>query len=237
MDTEEKGVKIKRFQDAEELAERLSEHVAQRLKEAIAKRGHGVLVVSGGSTPLPLFEHLSSQDIPWEKVFITLADERWVEPDDADSNEHLVRNHLLKNRAARARFIGLKTDEASAGQGEMACEKRLREIPTPFDIVVLGMGGDGHTASLFPGASRLAAATAMDSGRRCMAITPATAPHERMTLTLPALLNSREIILHITGEKKWQVYEKAAAKGPEDQMPIRYILRQKQVPVTVWWAP
>ncbi len=237
MDATENGVRVKKFHDAEELAESLSAYVAQRLKEAIAKRGHGVLVVSGGSTPLPLFEHLSAQDIPWEKVFITLADERWVEPDDADSNERLVRNHLLKNKAARARFIGLKTDGASAEQGEVTCGKRLRDIPVPFDIVILGMGSDGHTASLFPNASRLADATAMDSGRRCMAITPVTAPHERMTLTLPALLNSREIILHITGEKKWQVYEKAAAKGPEAQMPIRYILRQKQVPVTVWWAP
>ncbi len=228
---------FKKFRDADELASALADHVADRLERAVSENGQASLVVSGGSTPLQLFEKLSDREIPWEKVFVTLADERWVEPESKDSNEALVRKHLLRNRAASARFVGLKTRAQTASEGEAECAGRLAEIPRPFDVLILGMGGDGHTASLFPGAEKLASAVDMESGRVCMGIAPVTAPHERMTLTLPALLDAREIIVHITGENKRKVYERAAGEGPADEMPIRYILRQEKVPVTVWWAP
>ena len=99
------------------------------------------------------------------------------------------------------------------------------------------MGNDGHTASLFPGAEKLAAATDIESGRTCMGIAPLTAPHERMTLTLPAILDSRQIFLHITGQEKKDVLQKAQAEGSIEKMPIRYILRQQTTPVAVYWAP
>ena len=140
-------------------------------------------------------------------------------------------------RCAAAGFIGLKTPDGHAGAGEAACEKRIRQIPVPFDLLILGMGDDGHTASLFPGASALPGALDMASERTSMAVTAPAAPHDRMTLTLPALLNSRLIFVHIVGEKKRQVYEKAIAGESPEEMPIRAILGQKKVPVTVWWAP
>jgi 6-phosphogluconolactonase len=99
------------------------------------------------------------------------------------------------------------------------------------------MGNDGHTASLFPQAARLSEALAQDSGKLCLAITPPVAPHERMSLTLPALLHSRRIILHLVGPGKREVYEKALADGPVAEMPIRAVLRQTAAPVTVFWAP
>ncbi|MCF6186211.1 MAG: 6-phosphogluconolactonase [Desulfobulbaceae bacterium] len=107
----------------------------------------------------------------------------------------------------------------------------------PIDALILGMGGDGHTASLFPGAEKLAAATDMNSGEICMGIAPLTAPHERMTLTLPAILDTRQIVLHITGSEKQDVLKKAMGEGPPEEMPIRFILRQQRTPVAVYWAP
>jgi 6-phosphogluconolactonase len=215
----------------------LTERIRQLLGDGIRHRGRASLVVSGGTTPVALFEALSGEDMPWEKVVVSLADERWVDPGTPDSNERLVRTHLLKNKAAAATFIGLKTPEDPAGAGEAACENRIRQIPVPFDLLILGMGDDGHTASLFPGAAALPGALDMASERICMAVSPPEAPHDRMTLTLPALLNSRRIFVHIVGEKKRKVYERAIAGESPEEMPIRAILSQKKVPVTIWWAP
>ncbi len=131
----------------------------------------------------------------------------------------------------------MKTPAAIAGEGEDECMQRLKQMPVPFDVLILGMGGDGHTASLFPGAASLSAALDRTSGRICMAIVPRVVSHDRMTLTLPAILNSRQIFVHITGEEKRRVYEKALAEGPLEAMPIRAILGQEAVPVTVYWAP
>ncbi len=225
------------FANAYILNRNLAERILQLLRESIRHRGRASLVVSGGTTPVALFEALSGAGMPWEKVVVSLADERWVDPASPDSNEYLVRTHLLKNKAAAATFMGLKTPEGHAGAGEAACEKRIRQISAPFDLLILGMGDDGHTASLFPGAAALPEAMDMASEKICMAVSPPAAPHDRMTLTLPALLNSRRIFLHIVGEKKRQVYEMAIAGESTEEMPIRAILSQKKVPVTIWWAP
>lgn len=225
------------FTSSQELAQKLADEIAQCLAQAITKRGQASLVVSGGSTPKPLFKHLSLKKIDWKKVIITLADERWVDSEDPASNEKLVRSMLLQNEAASATFIGLKNTSPTASDGEKKCHESIGTIPQPFDTVILGMGDDGHTASLFPGARRLPEAVDMRSGFNCMSISPPNTPHERLTLTLPTLLNSREIIVHITGEDKKRVIDKALAEGNEENMPIRYILRQKQVPVRIFWAP
>ncbi|MDG4475144.1 6-phosphogluconolactonase [Thiovibrio frasassiensis] len=228
---------FKEFKDSSALVAALADRVAELLRVGIRARDRASLVVSGGSTPLPFFAALSEKHLDWEEVVVTLADERWVEPSDAASNEQLVRRYLLQNRAALARFVGLKTEALTAAEGENDCAERLAGVPRPFDALVLGMGNDGHTASLFPQAARLKKALALDSGQLCMAITPPAAPHERMTLTLPTLLQSREIILHIVGSDKRIVYEKALAEGPVGEMPIRAILRQTFSPVTVFWSP
>jgi 6-phosphogluconolactonase len=228
---------IKKFVDRHRLAADLARRVARLLSDAVQRTGRAGLAVSGGSTPAALFDRLSQLVLPWEKVVVTLVDERWVGPDNLDSNEHLVRTRLLQNRAAAASFVGLKTPAATAAEGEAACEQRLSELPRPFAVLVLGMGKDGHTASLFPGATQLAAATKMKSGRTCMAIAPPAAPHDRMTLTLPAILDAGQIFLHITGQGKWQTLQQALQEGPAQEMPIRFILRQQTTPVTVCWAP
>ncbi|MCI5157272.1 MAG: 6-phosphogluconolactonase [Candidatus Electrothrix sp. AUS1_2] len=225
------------FQDTATLVADLADRIGRSLQEHIDAHGRASLVVSGGSTPKSLFITLSAVDISWREVVITPVDERWVAPSSPDSNEQLICRYLLRGRAAAATFVGLKNFFPTAAQGEGECELKLRKLPRPFTVLVLGMGNDGHTASLFPGSPRLAAATDMDSGKICMALTPADAPYERMTLTLPAILDSREIFLHITGEQKKAVLQKAREAGPAEDLPIRFILRQQVCPVTVCWAP
>jgi 6-phosphogluconolactonase len=225
------------FPDRQTLTASLAEHLATVLRRSITAQGRASLAVSGGSTPVPLFERLSTADLPWQHVLITLADERWVDSLSPDSNEALVRRHLLQNRAAEARFIGLKTAAATAEEGEAECLQQLRRsIPLPFTAVLLGMGNDGHTASLFPCAEQLAHAADMGCGTLCAVLRPQTAPYERMSLTLPTLLAAEEIVLHITGLDKKAVLDKALAAGPPEAMPIRFILRQQTVPVSVYWA-
>lgn len=225
------------FNNQSALVAELTARIGNTLIDAINTRGCASLAVSGGTTPVPMFEALSRVDLAWDKVVISLVDERWVDVSAHDSNENLVRSHLLKNKAAAARFIGMKTAALTVDEGEKECAERLQSIPMPYDILVLGMGGDGHTASLFPGAEKLVSAVDMSSGCICMGIAPVTAPHERMTLTLPAILNSRDIILHISSEEKRKVYEKAMSEGPLAEMPVRFVLQQARVPVTVYWAP
>ncbi|MCI5145393.1 MAG: 6-phosphogluconolactonase [Candidatus Electrothrix sp. AR3] len=225
------------FSDQLELINTLAERISSALRRRIATHGQASLAVSGGSTPVQLFKKLSCLDIPWQEVVITLVDERWVAPSSPDSNERLVRQHLLQHRAVAAKLISLKNAAPTAEQGEVQGEQRLQRIPRPFTMLILGMGNDGHTASLFPGAEQLAQATDMESGKICMAITPPAASHQRMSLTLPAILDAEEIILHLTGQEKKAVLEQAQNVGPSEIMPIRFILRQQITPVTVCWAP
>ena len=229
--------------NADTLAADLAESVADSLRRAVAKRGAASLAVSGGSTPLPFFRHLRRHKLPWNQVSVTLADERWVDTDHEDSNEALVRRELLVEEASGARFVPLKNDAPTPEKGEDACEKALAGLSWPLDVLILGMGGDGHTASLFPKVLKHSHAVRMGldldtpAAKRCIAMHPAEAPHPRLSLTLKALLDCRRLILHITGEGKKKVYEKALAGGPVDDLPIRAILRQTRRPVEVHWAP
>lgn len=223
------------FDDAATLAETLAAMVATQLAEAVQQRGVASLVVSGGKSPIPFFAALRMLPLDWSRVWITLADERWVEPDSADSNERLLREHLLRDAAAAARFVPLKSAFASADDGLAASSAALADIPRPFDVVVLGMGEDGHTASLFPGASGLVAALAPgDPAGLLAAITPLTAAHRRITMRLATLLDSRCIHLPLGGDTKLAVYRRALAENDPLQWPIAAVLHQPDVPVNVW---
>jgi 6-phosphogluconolactonase len=228
------------FPDRDSLTTELATTITALLNQGITQNDRASLAVSGGSTPVQLFECLSAMNLPWQKVDILLVDERWVSPIDLDSNEHLVKKHLLQNRAKAANFTGMWNSAKTASEGEEKCGTQLQKIHRPFDVLILGMGGDGHTASLFPGAAKLPLATDMDSGKICMGIAPISAPHERMTLTLPVILESKQIFLHITGQNKKDVLEKALGDGPVEEMPIRFILQnqaQKQtMNFSIYWA-
>lgn len=218
------------------LIDDMVKHIVTALEQAIEQRGRASIAVSGGSSPIPMFKKLSEQSLPWNKVYITLVDDRWVDTTHADSNENLVMKHLLINKAKLANFIGFKNNAPTPFAGEQYTQDKLREIPVPFDVVILGMGEDGHTASLFPHAENLHHGLDMHSGKLVVGMVPLTAPHERMTLTLPAILNSHHIYLLLNGKSKKQVLEKALQGHDVDEMPIRAVLEQKKADVIGFWA-
>lgn len=230
-------VKEHRFPNTLALEHALVGEIRVELQEAMDARGVASLVVSGGRTPANLFHLLSAEPIDWSRVWVTLADERWVEATDISSNDKLIRESLLTGAAAAAHFVGLKNPSAAVEQGLEWSWRALTRIVRPLDVVLLGMGDDGHTASLFPNSPGLAGALDTSAAPACVAMHAPTAPHERISLNLSALLDSRRIVLHIVGVQKWQVYLKARGPGPATEFPVRGVLHQQQVPVDVFWSP
>lgn len=225
-----------RYDDRDAMARGMAEDIAELLRAAIADRGRASLVVSGGSTPEAMFRCLSELPLAWERVVVTLADERWVPPDAEDSNERLARTALLQGPAAAARFVGLKNPAPTPEAGQAETERALAEVPRPYDVMVLGMGDDGHCASLFPGTAELAAALDLATTATCAAVRPAGL-QPRMTLTLRAILDSRHVLLQLAGRSKWDVYEQALAGTDATVMPIRAVLAGATAPIEVYWAP
>ncbi|MBE9610800.1 6-phosphogluconolactonase [Chitinilyticum piscinae] len=224
------------FAKKEELDQQLAGFIAERLRTAIARDGRASLAVSGGRTPAGMFRALQALEIDWQQVDITLVDERWVPNDHADSNERLTRENLLQGPVAAATFHSMVNDAATPHDGLSGIEARLSNMKTPIDILILGMGDDGHTASLFPQAPELEAACA--STALVAAINPVTAPHLRITLTLPAIAAAAAIAVHITGDSKKTLLETALAedKPLTEQYPIRRVLDRVAGKAHVFWA-
>ena len=231
------NLELKRFDSADALATRVAGDIAAQLGRAIAARGQAALLVSGGRSPAVLFEQLRAQGLDWSRVSIALVDERWVEPTGLGSNERFVREALLRDGASAARFFGLKNPAPSPDLGAAAAWKALAPIPRPFDLTVLGMGDDGHMASLFPGSPNLKSALDLQAPEGCIGMWSPSAPQARLSLNLRALLDTRRILIFIQGEAKWRAYAAACSPGPVEEMPVRAVLRQQRVPVEVVWAP
>jgi 6-phosphogluconolactonase len=174
--------------------------------------------------------------LAWEKVTVGLCDERWVDAAHPDSNARLVKSTLLQEEAARANFSALYIDAVSAVDAERRCSEKVEAELMPIDVLVLGMGGDAHTASLFPENVRLEEGLDLDNPSNCIAIKPDTAPHWRMSLTRRAILSAAHLYLHFEGEEKLAVYETAMDGEDWQRMPIRSILKQKQKRVEVYYA-
>jgi 6-phosphogluconolactonase len=224
------------FPDGAALAPAFAQWTASLLEAAIAVRGAALLVVSGGSTPARYFRALSECDIDWSRVSVTLADERRVPDDSPRSNARLVRETLLRNRAAAAQFAPLADSRLTEDQELAAASARVARLPLPADLVVLGMGPDGHTASWFPKADGLA--EAMDASARALVapISAPGAPEPRLTLTGRVILRARALALQIEGADKEQTLASALAGGPEADMPIRAVLRRAADRLTIFSA-
>lgn len=220
--------------DSNALAVWLSEHVAKCLGEAIAKNGRASIAVSGGGTPKLFFVELSKQDIDWQKITITLVDERWVDGTSDRSNAKLVNDLLLQNHASKAQFLPLFNAGINASQINEIADKYKKLLP--FDVVILGMGGDGHTASFFPGGNTLSAATDPNAKNILINLEAEGAGEPRVTFTLPPLVNAVETILHIEGAGKKQVFDEANSNGDADALPIRHVLNNCPDLRVVWAA-
>jgi 6-phosphogluconolactonase len=228
-----------RFHDAAAQIAAVTDIVARRLEMALAARGETSLVCSGGTTPAPLYDALSRRPLDWSRVQVTGSDERWLEPSDPGSIDHLLHVHLIKDHAAQARFVPLKTGDAEPEAAEAEVHARIKAMPRPFTVTLLGMGADGHTASLYPGAPGLAKALDIDDPALVRAVRPVEAAGSslRMSLTLRALLDSELIVVFFRGEEKLKVYEAALVNPDPNLLPVSAILRQASTPVQACWAP
>jgi len=226
-----------RYPDSLTLARQLAGDLANRMRKSIEARGRVCIAVSGGQTPVAFFQALAQQQLPWDKVLITLVDERWVPETDPASNARLVREHLLQQQAAQAYFLPLKNSAADPVAGFMECENRLHEQIIRLDYAVLGLGHDGHTASWFPHSAALANAMSSSNAAWCCPVTDAPQHLQRMTLTWNLLSGCRHLFLHFEGPDKDAVF--AAASDPAQlhdnaAMPVRTLLSQGDVPLSIY---
>jgi len=234
---------FRRFADPDSLAHALVETVTRQLRSTLAQESSASVVVPGGRTPIPFFDQLSRAPLEWARVFVTLTDERWVDLHDNASNERLLREHLLRNAALPAQIMGLRGNPATDGSatdadaGASAAWQRLRVMPRPFDVVVLGMGEDGHIASLFPGDPASVRGLDLTQAPGCVAVHAPAAPAVRVSLNLPALLQARQVALLVTGEHKWQILQHEWDPATQVHLPVHQLLSQRLTPVTVYWSP
>ena len=208
------------FGSRQEASEALACELESLLAATIGEKGAARLVVSGGTSPVELFRSLRGKPLPWSAVTVVPSDEREVPPDHPDRNDAMIRKELLQDRATDARLVSLIPPGS---------------VPDRFDAVVLGMGSDGHTASLFPGSPDLG--RTLDSHRTLERLAVPRLGAHRVSLTPRALLSSGDVFLLFFGDEKRVVYEAALRSGDVSEYPVRAILRQDRVPVTVYWAP
>ncbi|MFK8042475.1 6-phosphogluconolactonase [Congregibacter sp.] len=218
------------------LDEQLAGDVSGILKQAIEARGVASLVLSGGSTPKGFLRGLACEELDWSKVTVTLADDRWVPSDHEDSNDRLVRENLLQGPASAATFLPLVNGDAHPKTATVAIRDSLASLET-VDVMILGMGGDGHFASLFPASDALAAGLDMRGRETVIAVDPPAAPHARMSMTLPRILDARHLILHIVGDDKRLVLERALSDKDPLSLPIAAIMASESPAPYVYWAP
>ena len=222
------------FTNRIEASRAAAEFIAARLRERLAETDSAALIVSGGSTPVRCFERLAATSLQWPRVRVLMSDERWVPADSDDSNEKLVRTHLLQRNAAAAVLLPVYAAGRTPAERCAELDSELAAISKPYACAVLGMGNDGHFASLFPDAANLALGLDLDVDPAYIPVSTAASPHPRVSMTLSTVLASNAVVLLIFGGDKRDVYEAAAAG--ETNYPVTALLRQQRLLVQVFWA-
>ena len=218
------------FATFKQLAADFADYSASVLHNAVANNQKASLVVPGGNTPRHYLPSLGRQPLHWQNVMVTLSDERWVDTEAAASNEHLIREYFLAHMPETACFVGLKTQHSSPTQAIDTVHQRLANLPLPFSLTVLGLGEDGHIASLFPGMN-----PDMDNNRLCCAVEPPIAPSPRISLTLKALANSRNIAIVVSGITKRHLIDKLICAAPlNQQIPFDWLMQHTNAPIIIF---
>lgn len=223
------------YPNAAAAARALADDVAADLRAAIHLRARASLVVSGGRSPAAMFDHLSREKLDWSRVTVTLADERWVPAEHPASNERLVRQTLLRNAATHAHFVSLRHHAKGAALAASRMTSWLLRHTAPFDVVLLGMGNDGHFASLFPRSPNIREGLDATARRRCLLTRAPASPRVRLSLNLAALTHTRRVILQISGSTKRRVLARAARS--HDMLPVSALLQHARHPLDVYWSP
>ncbi|WP_417514218.1 6-phosphogluconolactonase [Marinobacter sp.] len=229
------GIEARFYETAEQTAIELANAVAGFIEGRLLSARRASIAVSGGSTPLPFFEALSRKNLDWGRVDVVLADERWVDETGTASNTRLVKQHLLRNNAAAATYYSLKQKGDSPGEGLDAVKTELESLTRPLDVLILGMGNDGHTASLFPDAPEIAHAMDAENREAVASMSPPSQEEQRITLTYAFMCEARFTALHLRGGDKLDTLKLALGR-PDDllTMPVRGFLKPG---LQVFWSP
>ena len=216
------------YPDIQSLSQAFADFAATALFDSLSRKPQVTLVVPGGSTPRHYLPELAKRPLPWDRITVTLSDERWVDVDDEQSNERLVKQCLMQHLPQHARFVGLKTQHDTPFDAIETIHQRLDRLPLPVSLTVLGLGEDGHIASLFPGMTPDSL-----SAHHCVAVVPPIAPSPRVSLSLEMLANSERIVLVVTGEKKRKLLDQMG-RNLDPKLPVSWLLKHARVVVNIF---
>jgi 6-phosphogluconolactonase len=225
------------YDSVDEMADAVAGDVGFIVESAVDARNASLIALPGGDTPEPIFQALAAKKLPWKQVTIIPTDERLVPMDDERSNVRGIAKAFLPNGA---RVIPIAADIADYRLAGNSADARLQDLPWPPDLVWLGMGEDGHTASLFAGPD-LQNALDAPKARRAVGVMPdpmpSDAPVPRVTLTRAAILSARTMLITITGDAKRELLERAIEDGQSSKLPIGRLLAEAEQPIDIHWAP
>ena len=225
------------YDSPEEMAEAVAGDVGFIVESALEARGASLIAVPGGSTPRSIYAELAGKPLQWKQVTIIPTDDRLVAVDSELSNVRAMAQQFLPTGA---RVIPIATPLDDYRQGGNAADARLADLPWPPDLVWLGMGEDGHTASIFPGPD-LQHALDAPKARRAVGVMPDPMPEDapvaRVTLTRAAILSARTVLVTIRGSDKRELLEGAIADGQSSRLPIGRVLAEAEQPIDIHWCP
>ena len=220
-----------------EIEEELASKVGSLLEEEINQNGSASLLVSGGSTPKGFFSSLSIKDIQWEKVSISLVDERFLPDGCSDQNGTMVKKYLLRNNARKAQFYPMVLNPTDLNANLEEFKSSIKELSKPFTVVVLGMGEDGHTASFFPDSLELKEVMSSNNQERVMTVSTDSSPYPRITFTYQELINAKHLFLHFYGEKKEEILNKAKVEKGFLPYPIQMFVNDPNKSIEIFSNP
>lgn len=227
-----------RHASSDALARELAASLAIIVSRAIELRGRAVLALAGGRSPFPVYRLLADRPMAWDRVTLVCTDERWVPAEHPARNERGLAAAFAA--AEGVRILPLVPAQPGAGADAHGANASLAKVAEPFDAVVLGMGADGHTASLFPGAAELGAGLDMHAPHALVVHPdplPPEAPFARVTLSLPRLLHARRLLLIISGEGKREVLDRAQRGNDPSALPIIAVLHHPGSRLEIHWSP